>query len=93
MRCEIAGPRCRQSCRPNNAKIFRADEGEPMRIYRDGKNKELVMQIDTEFDAIKNYWRDGIYISCTHASAIMFFSKEAEAKLRQELETIDKKEK
>ncbi len=63
-----------------------------MRIYRNEKNKELIIQFDTEFDAVKNYWKDGIYISCTNASAIIFFSKEAETKLRQGLETIDKKE-
>jgi len=62
-----------------------------MRIYRE-KNKELVMQFDTDFDPVKNYWKDGIYISCTNASAIIFFNKEAETKLRQELEIIDKKE-
>jgi len=63
-----------------------------MRIYRDKRNKELTIQIDTEFDAEKHYWKDGIYISVSNISAIMFFNKEAETKLRQELEIIDKKE-
>ena len=63
-----------------------------MRIYRNEKNKELIIQFDTDFDPVKNYWRDGIYISCSNINVTMFFTKEAEAKLRQELETIDKKE-
>jgi len=63
-----------------------------MRIYRDERTKELTIQFDTAYNGGKGYWEDGIYISCTNINTIIFFNKEAEAKLRQGLEIIDKKE-
>lgn len=46
------------------------------------KEKELCIAIDLDWDKEKEDWVDEVYVSITNSSAHLYFSKEAEEKLK-----------